>query len=230
MLVQLIRTVILFGLIVIAVRLMGKRTIGELQAGELVVSMMLANVASVPMQDIDIPLSTGAVSIAALTSLEILLSAVMLRSSRIAKLIAGQPVVVISGGKLDENALRRLRMTNADLFEELRKAGAFDIRDVLFVIVETDGSMSILKKAAAEPPDAQTMNAQPRENAVLLPLISDGTVDMTALSTIGRDERWLRGMVEKMGATQEDIFILAAAEDGSSYIKLKKNREDVKKK
>lgn len=224
MLVQLIRTVILFGLIVVAVRLMGKRTIGELQAGELVVSMMLANVASVPMQDIDIPLSTGVVSIAALTSLEIMLSAVMLRSSRIAKLIAGQPVVVINGGQLDEDALRRLRMTNADLFEELRKADAFDIRDVLFAIVETDGTMSILKKASSEPPDAQTLNVKPPENAVLLPLISDGTADVSALSTIGRDEHWLHELVEKTGAAQEDIFILAAAEDGSTYIKLKKDR------
>ena len=228
MLVQLIRTVILFGLIVAAVRLMGKRTIGELQAGELVVSMMLANVASVPMQDIDIPLSTGIVSIATLTSLEILLSAVMLRSSWIAKLISGQPVIVINKGKLDETALRRLRMTNADLFEELRKSGVFDIRDVLFAIVETDGTMSILKKSASEPPDSQTVGASPPENAVLLPVISDGTVDMSALSVLGRDESWLRRTVDKTGHPIEEIFLLAAADDGSFFYKLKQEERDEK--
>lgn len=223
MLVQLIRTLILFVLIIAAVRLMGKRTIGELQASELVVTMMLANLASVPMQDIDIPLTTGIISIAALASLELILSAVMLKWTGLARLVSGEPVVIIRNGEPDQDALRRLRMTNADMFEELRKDGIFDISEVSVAVVETDGTVSVLKKASAEPVTAGDAKMAVTENSIHVPVISDGVKDRHALEMIGWDEPKLERALKASGMDAESIFLLTASADGSWNVIKKEN-------
>lgn len=224
MLVQLARTLILFVLIICAVRLMGKRTVGELQASELVVTMMLANLAAVPMQEIEIPLISGIVSICALVSMELILSALMLKSTRIAKLISGEPVVIIRHGKIDQNALKKLRMTNADLFEELRKDGIFDINEVIYSVVETDGTVSVLKRSSAEPLKASDTNAKPKENCIVVPVISDGYIDGKALEMAGWDRIKLMNAVKKSGLPTERIFLLTASQDGSYNIIEKENK------
>ncbi len=214
MLVQLFRTVILFILIVASVRLMGKRTIGELQASELVITMMLADIAAVPMQDIGIPLLSGIVPMAILVVMEIFLSGAMLKSTAISRFISGSPVMVVHKGVINQSALRRLRMTNADLFEELRKQGIFELDMVSCAIVETDGTLSTLKKPEEEPPSCKVLGiSQP--SSITLPIVSDGSPDNDAMQNVGWSMEQINQKLWENKLELSEVFLMTAGEDGS---------------
>ena len=139
MITALCRTVILYFLIMIGLRLMGKRQIGELEPSELVLTMMISDLATVPMQDFGIPLVNGVIPIVTLLAMSMLLSCVSLRNVRFRTLICGKPAIIIRNGKLQQDAMRHNRLTLDELFEELRTQGVTDISDVKYAILETGG-------------------------------------------------------------------------------------------
>ena len=139
MAISAIRTVIIYIFIIAAMRIMGKRQLGELQPVELVVTLLISDLAAVPMQESGMPLLNGLIPIVVLVALELLLSGLMLKSSGFSKLISGNPIVIIRDGKLDQKALKRLRLTVEDLMETLRQQNAFDIREIEYAIAETNG-------------------------------------------------------------------------------------------
>ena len=175
MLLILLRTLLIYGLIIAALRLMGKKQLGELQPSELVSTILLSNLASISIESPELPLAGSVVPVFLIVAAEITLSAVCVRWRRAATLVTGTPRVVISGGVLDQKTLAQLRYTVDDLLEALRGKDIFELADVEFAIIETNGSISVKKKFAAEVPgNAALQLPPPRAKQPSLPMIVDG--------------------------------------------------------
>ena len=225
MFTALIRTVILYILIIAGVRLMGKRQVGELEPSELVLSLLIADLASVPMQDLGIPLHAGVVPILALLSLTMILSVLTMKSIRFRTLMCGRPSIVVRDGKVDQGEMRRNRLTVDELLEELRGQGVLDINTVKYAVLETSGHLSVLLRADRQPLTAQQMAAAV-EDDVLLPtvVINDGRVMAENLRQAGRDENWLRQQLQKRKIKHpRDVFLLSVDEGGNVVCQLKED-------
>ncbi len=223
MAISVIRTVILYFLLMIAVRIMGKRQLGELQPTELVVTLLLSDLAAVPMQDNSLPLLNGVLPILVLVALEIILSCLMLKFAPISRLISGSPIPVIKDGKLDETAMRRLRITIDDLIEALRQQNIFDLRQVQYAIAETNGKISVFcypKYQSATFEDVSTKN--PPDNGMPVILISDGKRSNWGLALCNLDDCWLSHQLKRHGVRQEDVFLLTATKNGDVFLLTKK--------
>lgn len=145
MLISTIRTILLYAFIILAVRIMGKRQISDMQTSELVITLVISDIAAIPMQDTEQPLLSGLLPILVLVALEIIVSVLMLKSDRFRKVICGNPVIIISEGKILESQLKKLRISYEDLYSLLRQQEVFDVSVVKYGIVETNGSVSLLK-------------------------------------------------------------------------------------
>lgn len=150
MLISLIRTVLLYAFIILAVRIMGKRQISDMQTSELVITLVISDIAAIPMQNAEQPLLGGLLPILILVSIEIIVSIIMLKSSKFRKIICGNPVVIIKNGKILENQIKKLRISYEDLYSILRQQEVFDVNEVRYGIVETNGSVSLLKYQGEE--------------------------------------------------------------------------------
>ncbi len=140
------RTVIVYILIVIAVRIMGKRQISELQASELVVTLLISDLAAIPLQDNSQPLTSGLIPIMVLISLEVIVSVLMMKSNKIRRTICGKPILVVNNGEIQEKELHELRMSKADLMEALRQKDIFELKNIKFALVETNGLISVMQQ------------------------------------------------------------------------------------
>ena len=217
MMTAFVRTIILYFFIMAGMRLMGKRQIGELEPSELVLTMMISDLAAVPMQDFGIPLLFGLVPILTLLALSLLLSQLSLRSIRFRALVCGTPTVLIQNGKLLQDAMRRNRYTVDELLEELREQGFTRVEDVKYAVLENSGQLTVFPWTANQPPTAQQLGLD-LEDDVTLPtvLINDGRVIRRNLAACGRDGNWLRRQLsrEKI-ASPEEVFLLTVDEQGS---------------
>ena len=162
MILSFLRAVLLYIVILSAVRLMGKRQISELQTSELVVTLLISDLAAVPMQNTGQPLVSGLIPIAVLVMCEIAASVFMLKSGKFRRLVCGKPVVLINNGKVDQKEMARLRLSVEDLFEELREKDVFSIGDVAWAIMETNGKLSVVKKPEKDSPLPTSFWASPR--------------------------------------------------------------------
>jgi len=145
MLISLLRTIIIYAFIILAVRIMGKRQISDMQTSELVITLVISDIIAIPMQSVEQPLMSGLLPIIVLVSLEIILSIIMLKSSKFRNIICGNPMVIISDGVVLKKQLKKLRISYEDLYSLLRQQGIFDVKKVRYGIVETNGSISILQ-------------------------------------------------------------------------------------
>lgn len=145
MLISLFRTVLLYVFIILAVRIMGKRQLSDMQTSELVVTLVISDIAAIPMQNTEQPLLSGLLPITMIVALEIIVSIIMLKSRRFRKIICGNPVVIIKDGKILEDQIKKLRITYEDLYSLLRQQEVFDVSQIKYGIVETNGSVSLLK-------------------------------------------------------------------------------------
>ena len=182
MTVSLIRTFVLYSVIILAIRLMGKRQISELQTSELVVTLLISDIASIPMQNADIPIFSGLIPIAVLVSSEIFISTIMLKSSKFRKFICGKPAILINDGKIDQKKMKDLRMTIDDLEEQLRQLDVESIDDIAYAIVETNGKLSVLKKPDKQQPDNSSFNIQTVDKGMETVLIKDGELSEFSLN------------------------------------------------
>lgn len=207
------RTIILYALIMAGLRLMGKRQIGELEPSELVLTMMLSDLATVPMQDFGKPLLSGVIPILTLLALSMLLSQLSLKSLWFRTLSCGKPTILIENGKLRQEAMRKNRFTIDELLEELRGQGICDIQTVKFAVLETSGQLSILPWPKEQPPTAKQLRLDVKDD-VALPriLINDGRIITKNLEDCGKDEQWLNGQLKKHGLrSPSDAFLLTLA-------------------
>lgn len=208
MFIPIIRTAILYLTIIVAVRLMGKRQISDLQTTELVVTMLLSDIASMAVEDTSQPLLGGMIPMLVLVICEIILSAGMIKSSRLRKLICGKPVIVISDGRICQSELKRLRMSVEDLSDELRQQGVFSLKDVAYAIVETNGQTSIMKKAGMENPTLNDLNIKPDDKGIEAVVINDGTVSDFSMKLCGIDYGFIEKTLKKEKTDIKDVFIM----------------------
>ena len=224
MTISLIRTLLLYAVILGAVRLMGKRQISELQTSELVVTLLISDIAAIPMQDTGQPLLSGLLPIAILVFCEIVTSVIMLKSTRLRSLICGRPIVVINDGSIVQSELRRLRMTTEDLCEELRQKDIFCLEDVAYAIVETNGRMSIVKKPGKDVPSAELCGLIPPDSGIEAVVVSDGVVSDFSLQLIRKSHGWLEGILRGKNLSAKDIFLMTANTAGQFHIVKKEGR------
>ncbi len=208
MLIIIIRTAMLYLVIIAAVRFMGKRQISELQTTELVVTMLISDIASLAAQNTSQPLLYGLVPMTVLVISEVILSGVMIKVEPLRRLICGRPIVVINDGKIEQRELKRLRMSVEDLSEELRQQNVFSFKDVLFAIVETNGRLSILKKPENENPTMKDLGLPSDDSQIETVVINDGSISEPALRICGADEKLIDDILKKQGLTKKQVFIM----------------------
>ena len=223
MIISFLRAIFLYIAIIAAIRLMGKRQISELQTSELVVTLLISDIAAIPMQDTGQPLVSGFLPITVLVMCEIILSAIMMKSSRLRRIVCGRPIIIINDGQVDRKQLRRLRMTVEDLFAQLREKSIVHLEEVAYAIMETNGTMSVIKKPSEDTPTANMLGIAVPDTGMEMVVVSDGTVSDTALQLCSHSWEWLEGILQGQQVSLEEIFIMTANTKGGFRIMKKED-------
>lgn len=213
MLAVLVRAVLLYILVIFSLRMMGKRQLGELQPTELVITILISNIASLPIEDPSIPMMMGAVPILVLVGFELLVSNISLKSRKFRKFISGNPIVVISDGKLNQQALHELRFSIDDLMESLREQNIFNLEDVHFAIVETTGKVSVLQKYSAQNLTPEMIQLEGPDKNPPIVAVSDGKVIPESLARYGISPLWVEETLRKSGQKLKDIFLMTVNQE-----------------
>ncbi len=227
MFVIFFRTIILYLIIVLGLRIMGKRQLGELQPAELVVTILISNIATLPIEDTNVPLIGGVIPILTLVCSEVLVSALTLKSKTARKIISGNPKILIRDGKIDQKEMRNLRFSIDDLMEQLRTNKVFNIQDVAFAIVETTGKLSIYQKFDSQNVTASMLNltARPGDEAPPAIIISDGKVIDDSLKYCNLRQEWLDKTLKQNGYdSPKEIFLMTCNRE-ANYTIVKKEKK-----
>ena len=217
------RTVILYTVLIVGLRLTGKRQIGELEPNELVLTMLLSDLAAVPMQDFGIPLINGLLPITVILCLSVLMSQLSLRSVRFRSLVCGEPTVIIRHGRIQQQAMGRNRLTVDELMEELRCQGVTDLTTVKYAVLETSGQLSVLLYPKDQPLTPQQAGVTVTDD-LFLPrvIINDGRLLRQNLRKAGYEDKWLLKQLKKAGTSDtRNVFLLTVDEAGSVVCILK---------
>ena len=214
MTIILIRTLILYFVVVFSIRLMGKRQLGELQPSELVITILVSNIATLSLEDTEIPLLHGILPILLLVCFEVLVSWLTLKSVRMRRLVSGSPQVIIRGGVIDQQKLHELRFSLDDLMTSLRTAGIFSASEVQYAVVETNGTVSVMQKPAYQPAEKGDVGAASPAADPPQMLVADGQLREEALQALGRDKAWLESLLHGAGIRLQEVFLLTADRDG----------------
>ena len=222
MVIAFLRTIILYAFIIIGIRLMGKRQVGELEPSELVLALLIADLAAVPMQDFGIPLLTGLIPILTLLCLTMALSVLTMRSVRFRAVLCGRPSVIVENGKLRQSEMKKNRFTLDELMEELRMQGITDLSTVKYAILETNGQLSVLPYTAQQPVTAQQMGLTPQEPGLPMVIINDGRLITRSLYSRGLNEEWLEKQLRQHHVKRtQDVFLLTVDEENRVYLSKK---------
>ncbi|MDD2363104.1 MAG: DUF421 domain-containing protein [Oscillospiraceae bacterium] len=213
-----IRTVIIYIVVITAMRIMGKRQLGELQPAELVVALLISDLAAVPMQENGMPLLNGIIPILILVALELLLSGLMLKVPFFQRLIGGKSKIIINDGNIDVNALNGMRMTIEDLMEALRQQSIFDLREVQYAIVEPNGRTSFLLKPSDRPVTCKDLDMSVPDNGIPMIIISDGKISKWGLDVCQIDEPWINEVLTDNNCKITDVFLLLADRDRTYHL------------
>lgn len=217
MLIILFRTAILYVLVLLTFRILGKRQVGELQPVDLVLTFLLSEFLSISIQDTQAPLINTLIPVMLLIGLEILVSVLSMKSIRLRTLVQGNPLPVIRNGKLDQKQLKQLRFTVDDLLEALRKKDIFDISEVQYAIVETDGTLSVLLKPESRAPQNSDLQTTPADNGMPCLVISDGQVIHTHFKLCDMTDQKLENILKKNKIRAEHILLMTADRGGNYY-------------
>lgn len=218
MVIAFTRTIILYLLIIAGIRLMGKRQVGELEPSELVLDLIIADLAAVPMQDFGIPLLSGVIPILTLLCITMILSVLTMKHVRFRALICGRPSIVVQNGQLNQREMRRNRFTVDELNEELRMQSVTDLSTVKYAILETNGRVSVILYANQRPVTAEQMNLFPDDVGLPLVIIDDGRLLERNLKLRGFNEGWLQKRLEEHNVHNvRDVFLLSVDEQNRVY-------------
>ncbi len=218
MAIAFVRTVILYLLLIAGIRLMGKRQVGELEPTELVLALLISDLAAVPMQDFGLPLLYGVVPIITLLCLTMILSVATLRSVRLRALLCGKPSIIMQEGKIRQSEMKKVRMSVDELIEELRLQGVTDLATVKYAILETSGQVSVLLYEAFQPLTPRLMRMTPPAEELPIVVINDGRVMEQNLTWLGLNREWLQKQLRqrKLSSPQE-VFLLTVDRSGAVY-------------
>ena len=218
MFTALIRTLFFYLVITIAIRLMGKRQIGDMQPNELVVTLLISELAAIPLQDMDQPILSGISAIVFLVIIEILVSVASLKSFFVRKIINGQSVVIIKNGAVDQKAMQDVRMTVLDLVELLRGQEVFDISQVAFAVLEVNGELSVLLKSDEQPVTKKDAGIKSEADALPLPVITDGKIVKESLKALEISNKNITDRLKKKKLTPENVFLMTLDRNGTENI------------
>lgn len=221
----IIRTLILYTTTVLLLRIMGKREIGQLQPYELVVIIMISELAAIPMQNTGIPILNGIIPILILVAAEITLSYISLKSEKARGIICGKPSVLIENSKIVESELKRLRFNVNDLLEQLRLKNVADIADVEFAILETNGQLSVILKSQKRPVQPQDLNISPEYEGLPITLVIDGQIIKQNLTQANIGMEWLKTDLLKSGIQIKQILFATLDSHGKLYYQVKSPAE-----
>ena len=223
MLITFFRAIVLYIIVLIVMRLMGKREIGELQPFELAISIMIADLASIPMTEIGIPISNGIIPILGLLVMHLIISMLNLKSNRVREIICGKPRILVYRGKIDEKALKKERFSINELQEKLRSKDIMNLGDVEFAILETSGEITVVQKPNKRNATPEDFGIMPEYEGIAYDLIVDGKTMTENLRKIGKNEEWLRKQVKAFGLTPDKVFIATIDGKGQFFCQ---ERED----
>ena len=222
MAISIIRTIIIFAAIVISLRIMGKRQLGQLEPAELVVAVLISDLASHPLQDIGTPLLYGLIPVLTLLCFEIIISGAVLKSVPVRNFLCGKPSFIIRDGKVVQSEMRKNRLTIDELYEELRKKDILDISAVHYGIVETDGSLSAILYPEQAPATPRQLKFRPEPEGYPEIIINDGKLLQENLEKLGHDGIWLQQQLQSRGAlSPEQVFMMSADTYGNIYFAMK---------
>ena len=210
MVISVIRTGLMYIFVIFAIRIMGKRQLSDMQTSELVVTMIIADIASIPMQNTSQPLLSGIVPVLILISGEIFLSVLMMKIPAVRNLLCGRPEIIIENGRLKQTMLRKLRLTTEDLSVLLRQQGVFAIEDVQFCIIETNGQISVLLKPEKRNPTMEDMGLPAKDTGIEAVIISDGELLSRSMALCDIDEIWIKKTLAKENIRIEQVMLMTA--------------------
>jgi len=216
MLLTFFRTIILYILVLIVMRFMGKREIGQLQPFELAISIMIADLATIPMAEPGIPITSGIIPILGLLVMHLTISLINLKSIRAREIICGKPSILIYRGKIQEDKLKKERFTINELEERLRDQNIFNIGDVEYAILETSGQITVIQKPDKRTTTPKDFNILPEYEGLPYDLVIDGKVMQDNLKSIGKDYKWLAKEIKKFGMKPEEALVVTL--DGGQQI------------
>ncbi len=220
--IVIIRTMIVFLCIIGAMRLMGKRQLGELELSELVVAVLISNIAAHPLQDIGIPLMNGLLPIAILLSCEILISWLSLKSDVLRRLLFGKPSILIDHGQIRQKEMKKNRFSLDELTEALRKKGITDLSSVQLAILETDGTLNVLPYTSQSPVTPAQLHLAAEERGMPVTLISDGKAEAANLQILGKDQVWLKEKLKEFGMeAPNQVYLMTIDALGGVYLQRK---------
>lgn len=217
MAIALIRAVILYAVIILMIRLMGKRQIAELQPSELVITILISEIASTPIQDISAPVFVSLAALFVLVSFEVLTSAIGLKSNRLRSLIQGHSVIVIRNGEIQMKELKKLRMTVGDLISALRQKDVFDISQVDYAVFETNGQISVLLKSEYKNATAGDMKIPVKNSGMPFAIICDGKIIEETVSQSGIDPKKIEKAIKKSKIPKNEILLMTICPDGTAF-------------
>ena len=214
MILSYIRTIILYLVLFFCIRLMGKRQIGQMEPSEFVVTMLVANLAAIPMQDEGLPLYGGLIPMLTVLGMELVLSGAMLRSIRLRKFLCGKPVILIENGRILQKNLRATRVTLDELTGHLREKDVLDIRSVQYAILETNGNLSVFPFPSEVPASAKEAGIHPKDRFLPVTVISDGQLLRQNLQYAARDESWVHQVLGEYRASIAGTWLLTVDKAG----------------
>ena len=218
MLVMLIRTAILYLAVIIGLRIMGKRQIGDMQPNELVITILVSEIASLPIQDSAQPMINGLTSVALLVALEVILSVLAMKSGSIRRMVNGGPVIVIRQGQIDQKAMESLRITMDDLLASLRQNQIFDVTEVEYAIVETNGSVSVMLTPENCPITNSEAGKQIKDKGLPTPVVCDGKIQRRFIDAMNIKPQRVQGIIASRKLKKSQIFLMTLDSKGNTQI------------
>lgn len=222
MFIVLVRAIILYFIVVFIMRIMGKRQIGQLQPFELVIALMVSELAAMPMQNTSIPLFHGIIPIITLLVLQVLISTLQLKSETARIIFCGKPSILIEKGKINIKELKNNRLNLNDLLEELRLKDYYNLEDIEYAILETGGQISIIPKSDLEPATRKDLNIKSSQDMLPVTLILDGKINNKNLKYISKDRSWLNKQLSKKNISSDQVFLALLDSKGKLVYQLKK--------
>ncbi len=217
------RSIILYIIVLIVMRFMGKREIGQMQPFELAISIMIADLASIPMTETGVPIFNGIIPILGLLVMHLIISVINIKSLKAREIICGKPTILIYRGKINEKALRKERFTITELQERLRSNNVVNLGDVEYAILETSGEVTVIQKPEKRNTIPEDFNIQPDYEGIPYDLVVDGKVMEKNLKEIGKNYTWLKNQVEKFKMKPEEALVVTI--DGKGQIFCQKKGE-----
>ena len=217
MLITFFRAIVLYILVLVVMRLMGKREIGQMQRFELAISIMIADLATLPMTETGVPISNGIIPILGLLVMHLTISMLNLKSTKAREIICGKPAILIFRGKVDEKVLKKERFTINELEERLRTNNIFNIGDVEYAVLETSGQVTVIPKPNKRATTPEDFNIEPKYEGIPYDLVVDGKVMYKNLEKLGKNYVWLQKQTEKFGIRPEQALIVTIDGDNQFF-------------